>query len=130
MNLTLIKFIEDHIEWIDENKWIDFWEEATQRFLNNNTVAELVTILEDAGIDTTLPRIELLDRYITSTIMKVTKLPLIYTIFQFIDIIPLNRRFGFNLRQIESYIVNNKDKWDDVEIWYENHNWCIRRYKR
>jgi hypothetical protein len=130
MNSTLIKFIEDHIEWIDENKWIDFWEEATQRFLNNNTVAELVTILENAGIDTTLPRIELLDRYVTSTIMKVTKLPLIYTIFQVIDIIPLNRRFGFNLRQIESYIVNNKDKWDDVEIWYENHNWCIRRHKR
>lgn len=128
---SLIKFIEDHIEWIDNNQWEDFWNEVVQRFLNNTTIRQLVYFLEDAGIETRSIRLKLLDEQIESVIanMYIQTLRYKFTISQFIDEIRVDRRFGFNLNEIIDYIIETKDK-RDVEIWYENNDWYIRRHKR
>lgn len=128
---SLIKFIEDHIEWIDNNQWEDFWNEVVQRFLNNTTIRQLVYFLEDAGIETRSIRLKLLDEQIESVIanMYIQTLRYKFTISQFIDEIRVDRRFGFNLNEIIDYIIETKDK-RDVEIWHENNDWYIRRHKR
>lgn len=128
---SLIKFIEDHIEWIDNNQWEDFWNEVVQRFLNNTTIRQLVYFLEDAGIETKSIRLKLLDEQIESVIanMYIQTLRYKFTISQFIDQIRVDRRFGFNLNEIIDYIIETKDK-RDIEIWNENNDWYIRRHIR
>lgn len=129
MNPKVKSFIETHIEEIDNEYWVVFWELAVMEFPNNLTVAQIAETLEAAGIDTATHRFMLIDEYIRKAIdsLYTDKIGLKLTIFQLIDRIPLDRRFGFNLRQIESHIVNERDHWD-CDIWRDANTWLVRRH--
>lgn len=119
-------FIETHIDEIENNEWVSFWEQVVMEFPNNVNVAQIVDILYLADItDTTDIRFLLLDDYISKVIQNIKQdeqVPLSV----FIDRIPLDRRFGFNLRQIQVYLISNIERWDCF-ISRGPHGMAVRR---
>lgn len=130
MDINIKNFIEKNIDLIEDNQWTTFWEEACTIFLNNNYLIALVDLLESAGIDTRDTREQLLSDQISKVVtqMNSEKSVLRLRLSQFIDRIPLTRRFGFNLREIQVYILSHKDNWNCYIYLDSNYGWTVRRH--
>ena len=111
---TAKMFIEENIDLIENEYWKSFWEKAVVAFPNGMIVMKIAEILSEADIDTSHIRFICLDEYINAALK--TPFPKSSSkglaISNFIDRIPLNRRFGFNIKEIQNYIIENKEKFN------------------
>ncbi len=104
------QFIEENIDLIENEYWKSFWEKAVVTFTNDMIVRNIADILSQADIPTTAIRHVCLNEYIKDAVNKAfpkrssKAIPLV----NFIDNIPLNRRFGFNLGEIGFYIAQKQ----------------------
>lgn len=126
MNSKIQEFIEQYIELIDADKWVSFWELVTINFSNNQHVREIADILTSAGIDTDSYRELLLFDQIHNIIANLNlcnKYKL--SLSQLIDRIPFDRRFGFNLREIQALILSKRDSLN-CNLCLDHGSWTIR----
>lgn len=104
------QFIEENIDLIENEYWKSFWEKAVVTFTNDMIVRNIADILSQADIDTTTVRHLCLNEYIKDAVNKAfpKRSSKAIPMYNFIDNIPLNRRFGFNLGEIGFYITQKQ----------------------
>ena len=128
MNSKIQEFIEQNIELIDQEQWISFWELAVIFFPNNLHVRELAEVLSSAEIDTYTHRELLLLDQIYSVIANLNGSNKNYklALSQFIGRIPLDRRFGFNLREIQVLLLSKRDTLN-CNLYSDKGGWTVVR---
>lgn len=119
-------YIEMHSDDLDNNL-NQFFEDAGE-ILSEKVIGDLIDVLEEAGIETTAPRLYAVHQYLTRVfkgirnINSLNKIPLQRMLEDF-----LQSWMCFDVPRIMDYVFDHKDSWaayakffcsgDDYENW-------------